>query len=161
MFLAIFSLKPGSCCWLNFCPWKSEKLNRAPNSFHGIYGYELVVTDDHFNNQKGVDWRFMRGNKSCLTTFRGRKFRQRRAKSVHWKMALPCILNKTAALSSKSIWYFKLYATELLKPLRQDTKWYAPITMGSSVHTWTVCYTVTACSPVPIWMRYLARNCVP
>ena len=40
---------------LNFCPSKSGKLNRAPNFFHGIYGYELVVTDDHFNNQKGVD----------------------------------------------------------------------------------------------------------
>ena len=38
----------------------------------------------------------MRGNDSCLKTFRGRKFRQRRAKSVHGKMALPCILNKTA-----------------------------------------------------------------
>ena len=48
MFSVIFSLKPGSCRWLNFCPWKSEKLNRAPNFFHGIYGYELVVTDDHF-----------------------------------------------------------------------------------------------------------------
>ena len=147
MFLVIFSLKPGSCCWLNFCPWKSEKLNRAPNFFRDIYGYEIVVTDDHFNDQKGVDWRFMRGNKSCLKTFRGRKFRQRRTKSVHRKMALPCILNKTAALSSKSIRYFKLYATELLKPLRQDTKWYAPYTMGSSVYTWTVCYTVTVCSP--------------
>ena len=33
----------------------SEKLNRAPNFFHGIYGNELVVTDHHFNNQKGVD----------------------------------------------------------------------------------------------------------
>ena len=62
-----------------------------------------VVTDDLFNNQKGVDYRFMRGNESCLKTFRGRKFRQRRAKSVYRKMALPCILNKTAALSSKSI----------------------------------------------------------
>ena len=44
----------------------------------------------------------MRGNKSSLKTFRGRKFRQRRAKSVHGKMALPCILNKTAvAFSTK------------------------------------------------------------
>ena len=59
-----------------------------------------------------------RGNKSCLKSFRGRKFRQRRATYVHRKMALPCILNKTAALSSKSILYFKLYATELLKPFR-------------------------------------------
>ena len=42
----------------------------------------------------------MRGNKSFLKTFRGRKFRQRRAKSVHRKMALPCILNKTAAAFS-------------------------------------------------------------
>ena len=48
-------LKPGSCCWLNFCPSKSEKLNRATNFFHWIYGYEIVVTDYHFNNQKGVD----------------------------------------------------------------------------------------------------------
>ena len=65
------------------------------------------------------------GNKSCLKTFRGRNFRQRRAKSVHGKMALPCILNKKLlllAVSSKSILYFKLYATELLKPFRQDTK---------------------------------------
>ena len=38
----------------------------------------------------------MRGNKSSLKTFRGRKFRQGRVKSVHGKMALPCILNKTA-----------------------------------------------------------------
>ena len=28
---------------------------RAPNFFHRIYSYEVVVTDDHFNNQKGVD----------------------------------------------------------------------------------------------------------
>ena len=55
MFSVIFSLKPGSCCWLNFCPLKSEKLNRAPNFFHGMYGYELVVTDDHFDNQKSVN----------------------------------------------------------------------------------------------------------
>ena len=68
--------------------------------FNGIYGYELVVTDDHFNNQKGVDWRFMRGNESCLKTFHGRKFRQRRAKAVYGKMALPCILNKTAVAFS-------------------------------------------------------------
>ena len=59
-----------------------------------------VVTDDHFNNQKGVDLWFMRGNKSCLKTFRGRKFRQRRAKSVYGKMALPCILNKTTVAFS-------------------------------------------------------------
>ena len=59
MFPVTFSFKPGSCCRLNFCPWKSEKLNRAPNSFHRIYGYEIVVTDDHFNNQKGVDWLFL------------------------------------------------------------------------------------------------------
>ena len=119
-----------------------------PQIFFMVYnGYELVVTDDHFNDQKGVDWRFMKGNKFSLKTFRGRKFRQRRAKSVRRKMALPCILNKTAALSSKSIWYFKLYPTELLKPLRQDTKWYAPYIMGSSVYIWAVCYTVTACSP--------------
>ena len=70
---------------------KIRKTKSCPKFFHGIYGYELVVTDDHFNNQKGVDWRFMRGNKSCLNTFRGRKFRQRPAKSVHGKMALPCI----------------------------------------------------------------------
>ena len=43
---------------------------------------------------------FMKGNKSCLKTFHGRKFRQRRAKSVHAKMALPCILNKTAVTFS-------------------------------------------------------------
>ena len=60
-----------------------------------IYGYEMVVTDDHFNNQKGVDWQFLRGNKSCQNTFR-----QRRAKSVHGNMALPCILNKTAVAFS-------------------------------------------------------------
>ena len=42
----------------------------------------------------------MRGSKSCLKTFLGRKFRQRRAKSVHEKMALPCILNETAVAFS-------------------------------------------------------------
>ena len=52
MFSVIVSLKPGSCCWLNFCPSKSEKLNRATNCFHWIYGYEIVVTDDHFKNQQ-------------------------------------------------------------------------------------------------------------
>ena len=32
--------------------------------------------------------------------FRGRKFRQPRAKCVHGNMALPCILNKTAVAFS-------------------------------------------------------------
>ena len=150
MFSVIFSLKPGSWCWLNFCPRKSEKLNRAPNFFHGIYGYELVVTDDHLNNQKGVDWPFMRGNKSCLKTFVDENFVNDEENLCMEKWLYPVLSIKQlllSALSSKSILHFKLYATELLKPFRQNTKWYAPYTMGSSVNTWTVCYTVTACSP--------------
>ena len=40
------------------------------------------------------------GSKSCLNTFRGRKFRQRRSTCVHGNMTLPCILNKTAVAFS-------------------------------------------------------------
>ena len=150
MFSVIFSLKQGSCCWLNFCPWKSEKLNRATIFFHWIYGYEIVVTDDHFNNQKGADWRFLSGNKSSQNTFRQRILVNDEQNLCMETWLYPVVYIKQLlllALSSKSILYFKLYATELLKPFSQDTKWYALYTMGTSVYTWTVCYAVTACSP--------------
>ena len=41
MLSVIFSLKPGSCCQLNFWPWKSVKLNRAPNFFIGSIAMKL------------------------------------------------------------------------------------------------------------------------
>ena len=75
---------------------KIRKTNRALTFFHLIHSYEIVVTDDHFNNQK-VSIDGLRDNESCLNTFRGQ-----RPKCVHGNMALPCILNKTAvAFSTK------------------------------------------------------------
>ena len=79
-------------------------------------------------------------------------------------MALPCILNKIAVaslvVSNKSILYFKLYATGLLKTFSQDTNDMHHIlgvlqfTLGQSV------IHLLLAPPVPIWMRYLASNCV-
>ena len=43
MFSVIVSLKPGSCCWLNFCPSKSEKLNRATKFFIGSMAMKLSL----------------------------------------------------------------------------------------------------------------------
>ena len=71
---------------------KIRKTESCPKFFHRDYSFEIVVTDDHFINQKSV----LMGNKSCLNTFRGLKFCQRGAKCEHGNMALPFILNITA-----------------------------------------------------------------
>ena len=34
---------------------KIRKTKSCPKFFHRIYGYKIVITDNHFNNQKGVD----------------------------------------------------------------------------------------------------------
>ena len=38
-----------------FLSVKIRKTKSCSKFFHGIYRYDLVVTDDHFNNQKSVD----------------------------------------------------------------------------------------------------------
>ena len=34
---------------------KIRKTKSCPKFFHWIYGYQIDITDNHFNNQKDVD----------------------------------------------------------------------------------------------------------
>ena len=38
-----------------FLSVKIRKTKSCPKFFHLIFGYKIVVTDSHLNNQKGVD----------------------------------------------------------------------------------------------------------
>ena len=38
-----------------FLSVKIRETKSCPKFFHRIYGYKIVVTDNHFYNQKGVD----------------------------------------------------------------------------------------------------------
>ena len=70
----------------------------------------------------------MRANKSCLNTFRGRKFRQRRAKRVRGNMAsCPCILNKTAKhcfqhLKQQTYFMFQTICYRIIKAFQPGHK---------------------------------------
>ena len=101
-FSVTFALKQGFHSGISlvadeiFVKWNHEKVT-VPQ----IFSSDLWLWNyDRFDNQTGIDWRDLRGNKTCLNAFCGQKFRQRRAKCVLENTALPCVLNTTAAAFS-------------------------------------------------------------